>query len=105
MADLKKQCICIQFQFILGKNTTERHEIFKTAFGDNVMGMTMTCGFLNLKVSKLLLQNVSNGAICQQTAQQKMWTVVSKHPIMIEALPFHGMQAGKAPCMEGASKY
>jgi len=35
MADLKKQCICIQFQFTLGKNTTERHEMFRTAFGDD----------------------------------------------------------------------
>jgi hypothetical protein len=67
--------------------------------------MTLTCGFPNLKVRKHLLQNVSIQAICQQTAQQKMWTGVSKHPIMIEALPFHGMQAQKAPCMEGASKF
>jgi len=104
MADLKKQCICTQFQFTLGKNTTERHEMFRTAFGDNVMGTTLTCGFPNLKVRKLLLQNVSIWVICQQITQQKAWTGVSKHPIMIEALPFHGMQAGKAPCMKGASK-
>jgi len=43
--------------------------MFKRAFGDNVMGMTMTCGFLSLKVRKLLLQNVSIWAICQQIAQ------------------------------------
>lgn len=79
--------------------------MFRTAFGDNVMGMTLTCGFLNLKVGKLLLQNVSIRPICQQIAQQKIRTGVSKHPIMIEALPFHEMQAGKAPCMEGASKF
>jgi len=66
---------------------------------------TLTRGFLNLKVRKHLLQNVSIQAICQQTAQQKMWTGVSKHPVMTEALPFHGMQAGKAPCMEGANKF
>jgi hypothetical protein len=42
-------------QITLGKNTTERHEMFRTAFGDNVMGMTLTYGFLNLKVRKLLL--------------------------------------------------
>jgi hypothetical protein len=69
MADLKKQCIYIQFHFTLGKNTNKRHEMFKRAFGDNVMGMTMTCGFLSLKVRKLLLQNVSIWAICQQIAQ------------------------------------
>jgi hypothetical protein len=103
--NLKKQRICIQFQFTLGKNTTERHEMFRTAFGDNVMGTTLPSGFLNLKVRKLLLQNVSIQAICQQIAQQRMWTGVSKHPKMIEALPFHGMQAGKAPCMEGACKF
>jgi hypothetical protein len=88
MADFKKQCICIQFQFTLGKNTTERHKMFRTAFGDT-MGMTLTCGFPNLKVRKLLLQNVSIRVICQQITQQKMWTGVSKRPIMIEALPFH----------------
>jgi len=35
MADLKKQRICIQFQFTLGKNTTERHELFRIAIGDD----------------------------------------------------------------------
>jgi hypothetical protein len=49
MADLKKQHVCIKLRFKLRKTAPERHEMFRTAFGDNVMGTTLTFGFLPFK--------------------------------------------------------
>jgi hypothetical protein len=42
MADLKEQRICVKFCFRLGKTASEKHEMLKTAFGDNSMRRTQT---------------------------------------------------------------
>jgi hypothetical protein len=42
MADLKEQGFCVKFCFKRGKTASETHEMFKPAFGDNVMGRKRT---------------------------------------------------------------
>jgi hypothetical protein len=42
MADLKEQRIYVKFCFRLWKTASEKHEMLKTAFGDDAMGRTQT---------------------------------------------------------------
>jgi hypothetical protein len=40
MADLKKQCVCVNFR--LGKTASKMYEMLKTAFSDKAMERTPT---------------------------------------------------------------
>jgi hypothetical protein len=42
MADLKEQCICLQYYFKAEKTAPETHKMLKTGFGDNVIGRRQT---------------------------------------------------------------
>jgi hypothetical protein len=70
MADLKAQRICVKYCLKLRKTVLETHKMLKTAIGDNAMGRTLS-GFLDSKVGKILVQDVSAEVVPPQVAEMK----------------------------------